>query len=327
MLNAKFSGVSRRADKARGTLVGVAVGDALGMPTERVPRALFGQYFNGPVHSFQTPPSTHYWSSHLKAGQYTDDTYQTLALSQSLVDKGLLDLKDFSIKLMDMADRYGFYGGRTSIQAIKRLKQGVSPYESGKADAKTNGSAMRASPVGIFFEDYGEAVQQARFSSIPTHNSILTQDAAAFVAGLVNLFVHHGLDGPSAISKALSSVRDPNLAAQIQKALALAKSSDADHAAAELGTGSSAVQTLGYAVFCFALDFNDFERAVVTAANVDNGDSDTIASIAGALSGAHGGLSGIPSKFHSVDNFGLLVETADRLLSFSQATKPAVLEE
>ena len=70
-------------NKSVGCLVGLAIGDALGMPTEGIGKTLLKELYGGAVQGYENP-SPHYPNSHLKAGQWTDDTRQAIALAKSL---------------------------------------------------------------------------------------------------------------------------------------------------------------------------------------------------------------------------------------------------
>jgi ADP-ribosylglycohydrolase len=80
--------------KARGCIIGAAVGDALGMPTEGVPKSIFLREYGGEVRKFEKPQQNHP-CAHLKAGQYTDDTQQMILLSKSLISTRGMNLFDF----------------------------------------------------------------------------------------------------------------------------------------------------------------------------------------------------------------------------------------
>src|SRR5580700_5802614 len=74
--------------RAEGALYGLAIGDALGMPTQSLPRdAIVARY--GPLlGSFEPAPPDHPLAAGLPAGSVTDDTEQALLLAGLLIDGG-----------------------------------------------------------------------------------------------------------------------------------------------------------------------------------------------------------------------------------------------
>jgi ADP-ribosylglycohydrolase len=91
----------------------------------------------------------------------------------------------------------------------------------------------------------------------------------------------------------------------------LAKNKSAEFALFALGTGGYVVETIASAFYCFCATPDNFEETVI-AAVMGGDDTDTTASIAGALSGAHNGLAGIPERWLSV------LEDRDRLLALAR---------
>ena len=303
--------------RAAGAMVGAAIGDALGMPTEFVQRKLFVEQHHGKITGF-TRASPGHPCSHLKPAQYTDDTQQLVILAESLLEsKGLL-LEDFGGRLAEWGRRCKFepgfdrFAGFTSLTAAERLGRGVSPWRSGSRKTLSCGSAMRVAPIGIYYGEFGEALEMARRSSIPTHDSEIAKDAAAVVAGIINAIVHRSAGALEAVGAAAGGIRNRLLAGQIDWALRMRKRSP-DFVARKLGTGSRADEAVAYAVYLFLHSPPDFEQTVLNAANVDSGDSDTIGCIAGAISGAYNGFEGIPGRFLEVEDAKYLRKLGEKL--------------
>ena len=74
-------------DRALGALYGLAVGDALGMPTQALPRATVARLF-GTLDGFRAGPAENELSRGLPAGHTTDDTDQALIVARCLVEGG-----------------------------------------------------------------------------------------------------------------------------------------------------------------------------------------------------------------------------------------------
>ncbi|MCL6548869.1 MAG: ADP-ribosylglycohydrolase family protein, partial [Alicyclobacillus sp.] len=88
--------VSRR-DRALGALFGLAIGDALGMPTQSLPRRTIVARYGSRVPGFEAAPPDHPIARGLPAGRVTDDTEQALLLGQLLVDaQGAPDPQEFA---------------------------------------------------------------------------------------------------------------------------------------------------------------------------------------------------------------------------------------
>jgi ADP-ribosylglycohydrolase len=142
-----------RRDRALGALYGLALGDALGMPTQELSRARAEQLLAaGPV--LLPGPAANPISAGLPAGSVTDDTEQALLLAQELVDGGgTLDPVRFASSLLDWQDRMAARGsldllGPTTRTALAAVRAGADPRTTGRGGA-TNGAAMRVAPLGV----------------------------------------------------------------------------------------------------------------------------------------------------------------------------------
>ena len=89
------------AARARGALHGLAIGDALGMPTESLPRAAIAERHGALVGGFAAAPADHPVAAGLPAGSVTDDTGQALILAQLLIDgAGRVDARALAARLL-----------------------------------------------------------------------------------------------------------------------------------------------------------------------------------------------------------------------------------
>ncbi len=316
------NGTGGAATRGAACLTGGGIGDAWGKATECVTRAETTNLYGYPIKDFFRAPPWHK-CAHLAANQYTDDTQQTIILAQSLISKNGLDIIDFSARIAEWGKKCfyvpGFdrWAGTSSLLAASKLAEGISTTQSGITFTSSCGSAMRAAPIGIFYADFDTCIKMARSSSMPTHNSEVSKDGAAAVAGMVNLLIHGKMEPIEAANKLVGALINRDILSSIAKAIYYANEKP-DMAAKIIGTDSSAKETVGYAVYCFLHSFNDFEATIVTAANVDNGDSDTIAAIAGNFSGAYNGFEAIPKRFLLVEDMELLKKLGDELYSRAQ---------
>ena len=144
----------KNALRARGALYGLAIGDALGMPTQMLSRqeirARWGELLTG----FEPAPPGHPIAAGLPAGAITDDTEQAVLLARLLIrGQGLIDPNELASALVswerDMAGRGSLdLLGPSTKRAVAAILAGVPPEEAG-ATGTTNGAAMRITPVGI----------------------------------------------------------------------------------------------------------------------------------------------------------------------------------
>ena len=297
------------------TLVGCAIGDALGNPFEMKPA---------------TSPMLTNWDGLFKAGgtfwegepgQYTDDTLMSMALSASLIEKDGFDPEDVASKYLAWYESGNTRGiGNTTAGAIVNLKMGATWQESGLTNqpdgspAGGNGTAMRASPIGLYYRtDPLNLMKYAMMDASITHNahepkmgSVAIALATSFLANRTHsnydvLVEVKDILAPSAVKDKLTLVHK-----------LLADGTDDSSALAYLGTSGYVVETVGAAFYCLGATSN-FKDAVVMAVR-GGGDTDTTAAIVGALAGTYYGLEAIPSEYKDqVENFDLLQILTDEL--------------
>ncbi len=141
-------------NRARGALYGLAIGDALGMPTQMLSRREIVERWGSFLTGFEPAPPDHPIAAGLPAGAITDDTEQAVLLGRLLVEgHGTVDPGELAQALVswerDMAARGSLdLLGPSTKRAIAAVLAGVPPEEAG-ASGDTNGAAMRIAPVGI----------------------------------------------------------------------------------------------------------------------------------------------------------------------------------
>jgi ADP-ribosylglycohydrolase len=286
-------------DKFKGCIVGAAIGDALGMPTEYLPREKLKEYFNGKVRDFQKAlPSTP--CSHLNPGQYTDDTQQLIVLAKSLIKNNGFNLKDFAKDIGEWGYKcecqkgYDRFSGHTSRKAALALYSGQSLDESGMP-SDSCGAAMRIAPIGLFYSNDPRKLKEfSRDASRITHNHKIAIDSAIFVSSVISNLINK--ENPiNAVEKALVGI-DSEFSEKIKYTLSK-RYSNPEKVGEVIGVYEPAIETVPMAISCFVYSPEDYERTVINAANLVPGDTDSIACIAGAISGAYNGYGKIPSRF------------------------------
>ena len=139
-------------DRALGALYGLAVGDALGMPTQALPRATVTRLF-GTLDGFRDGPAENELSAGLPAGHTTDDTDQALIVARCLVEgEGSVDPDVLATRLLDWQQRMEAAGsadllGPSTLRALRLVADGAPLGSTGRW-GDTNGAAMRVAPLG-----------------------------------------------------------------------------------------------------------------------------------------------------------------------------------
>src|SRR6201995_316336 len=143
-----------QAGRAQGALYGLAIGDALGMPTQLLSRPEIVARWGPLLTGFEPAPDEHPIAAGHQAGDITDDTEQAVLLGRLLVaGHGRIDPHALAGALVaweaDMKARGSLdLLGPSTRRALAAVQAGAPPEEAG-ATGDTNGAAMRIAPVGI----------------------------------------------------------------------------------------------------------------------------------------------------------------------------------
>ena len=301
-----------RFSRAYGALAGLALGDALGMPTQAMSpeqiRAVYGR-ITGLVDGDASQP----YAPGMSAGSVTDDTEQALLIASLLVrgrgtssGRVALDAGEFAHALLAWEDSMIERGsldllGPSTKAALERVRAGEDPLTVGGAGT-TNGAAMRVTPIGIAMSTADpEAFADAVWSSCQvTHATRQGFQSAALAAAAVSFGIDAArspsLDLRSLLWKALSYVDslpergawtpDPDVVAATRRAMQLVAnpaSSSLECLVEQVGTSVASAQAIPMAFALLARDPSP--QALLDAANI-GGDTDTIGAIAGAILGA-----------------------------------------
>lgn len=313
-----------------GSIVGLAVGDALGYPCEFRRRAqilaAFGQDGVTDFISIDDPRWPHIpviVGARQPPGTYTDDTQMTVALARGMLDAGVDAPVD---ELMPAIGRRFVEWSRspennrapggTCMTGCQRFSEGVPWREAGVANSKGCGSAMRVAPIGlVYFDDIDRLLEVARASSIITHGHDAGIEGAAAAALLVALALQ-GVEPEQMYDEVMRHCAHRSndlrrclarLPAMLDEAPEVALSSRG------LGEAWVAEEAVASALYCVMRHPDDFASAVICGANTD-GDSDSIACIAGSILGARLGADAIPVKWRNeVEDAEMLRGLADDL--------------
>lgn len=277
---------SEMRDKFIGTLMGGAVGDALGAPVEFLTaQQIFDQY--GPDREMMAG-GAYDW----RCGECTDDTSLSRCVAESLVE-----CKGYNPE--DMAQRFVRWSkteeakdiGNTTREALARLDNGVKFSESGILKNPTNGSVMRCAPLSLMYLYQEEILISASMEvSAITH----AHPEAKLSCVFINLMIAKMLLGfgkKDAYTYATKKVRELDRDFIKQYICSSYKPEPKK---------GLAVNTLLLAVSSF-MKAQSFEETVTKAVNL-GGDADTNGSVAGALAGAYFGSSSIPKRWSAALN-------------------------
>jgi ADP-ribosylglycohydrolase len=300
------------ADRALGALTGLAIGDALGMPTQLMRRAdILADY--GPITGLRAAGPRQVIAAGMPAGAITDDTEQAMLLARLLIaGDGRIDPAAFAQALVSWEEAMAAKGsgdllGPSTKEAVRRLAAGVPAAEAGRAGA-TNGAAMRIAPVGVATPPAPLAafVDAVVAASMVTHNTSIGLAAAAAVGAAVSA----GIEGGSRADCIEIAIAAAGLAAgrghwvpggQIGPRIAwvtahlarVAPAARADELDAVVGTGVAAQESVVAAFGILAVTPSAWD-AVCLAASA-GGDTDTIGAIVGSVAGALEGMSAWPA--------------------------------
>ena len=300
--------------RALGALCGLAIGDALGMPTQSLPRAEVVARYGPLVSGFRPGPAGHPLAAGLPAGTVTDDTEQAVLLARLLVaGDGEVSAAALARDLLAWEESMRARGsldllGPSTRRALAALAAGTGAAEAGRHGV-TNGAAMRVTPVGIATSARDPRLLEDRVvaASRLTHNTGVALAGAAAVAAAVSA----GIDGeplPAAIRRAVAAgasaagrghwAAGADVAARITWATGLVAGLPQNQVIGTVyrlvGTSLATQESVPAAFAVAAAIPGDPWLACRTAASL-GGDCDTIAAMTGAILGACHGADAFPA--------------------------------
>jgi ADP-ribosyl-[dinitrogen reductase] hydrolase len=309
-----------RIERLAGALVGLLIGDALGVPYEfHDPSTL------SPLAEIDFQPPDHFLRSHpgVPPGTWSDDGAQALVLLHSLLECGGFDARHFARGLLHWYDD-GFMAvdgvfdvGVQTATALGQLKMGIPPLEAGAGDKRSNGngSLMRVLPLALWHRGTDEElVRDARQQSRVTHAHLRSQLCCA----LYCLWARGVLeDIPQPFDWAVATLRglyDETTPERAELDFFIRP----DDAHQCRGSGY-VVDSLFSARW--ACEKGDFEAVVKFAISLGQ-DTDTTACLAGGIAGLQLGLKAIPVHWREALRGDRLYEPLlDRLLQWADSAE------
>ncbi len=279
-----------------GSILGTAVGDAIGLPYEGLSRRRAGKLLGWPNrHRF-----------FFGRGMVSDDTEHTCLVAQSLIASGQ-NVSEFQRQL---AWRFRFWLlslpagiGWATLRSLLRLWMGFSLHQSGVFSAG-NGPAMRAAILGVAITEPVRLREFVRASSRITHTDPKAESGALTIALAAQIACHtdkvsgddflrqlkscigqEASQLTSLIHQAVESVNSGESTAQFATQLGLAQ-----------GVSGYVEHSVPVAIHAWLSNQRDFRTAIITTVEC-GGDTDSTAAMVGGIVGAAVGKQGIPREW------------------------------
>jgi len=329
--------------KTQATLLGLAIGDALGQPFEfSTAKQIIESGWKGDLINSSFGYEGMF---KLDQGQWTDDTKMALCIANSLIDQDGFDIDDLAKKYIAWVESRDVRGiGIRTESSIHNMMRGISPLESGTKHAGRAkpsfkrisvaiedsdsdhlhgpgdfcgcGTVMRCAPIGVFYYKSNDKlllIDAAHKDATITHNHPDARDSSKYIC----LMISHLLNGVSKESSVKllqdSEFEYDHISRLTDEAIETANDPESTFAnGIQLGVAGTAHETLASALFCF-LKFETFKE-VVTSAVLIGGDTDSRAAIAGALAGAYYGIEGIPKEWVEQVEESEMIQDLDKKL-------------
>lgn len=309
-------------DRILGGLLGAGAGDAMGAATEARTTEQILEYFGHEVTDFETPPMDTFGAGNVP-GQLTDDFSSAYFVAKHIVDNDGIVREDVVQKaLIDWSEHPVFFdrfAGPTTRLAIRRYK-GEKIERSGGVELvtrqATNGAAMKISPIGLLnVGNIERAIEEAITVTMVTHDNYLALSGACAVAAAVSEAARDGADVYSVLQAGLYGAREgarigrevardvagPSVVRRMEMAIEIGlgagtpkeKMVELGH---RIGAGLHVAEAIPCAFGFFAANGGDALGSIVGAVNVGY-DTDTIATMSGAIAGALRGAKAYPEHF------------------------------
>jgi ADP-ribosyl-[dinitrogen reductase] hydrolase len=282
--------------RARGALLGLVVGNQLGVPTEGLGTAeAIRAAFPQGVRDLAPAP---------KGSPFDDDAAMALLLAESLADRGDFDATDVAERWVKWMKVDGRGLGLTTQRALRLIERGTEPFAAGRmardaAASASNGSVMRCVPVALRYHDNVE-----RLMRVSTQQAAITHadERCTWGAVAVNLAARELLHGnPHFVEEVLHRVVGAAPRPLVEAIKRVPWEAEGDLPIAVTSGSGYVVHCVEIAFWC-ALHRPSLEEALIFLVEA-GGDTDTNAAVTGALLGARDGEASIPPRW--LDQLGV----------------------
>ncbi len=321
-------------DRFRATLLGGAIGDALGFPYEGASPATLARIQNiADDFSLRS-------RARLSKGRFSDDTQMMLAVAESILISGKVDGRTVAARISQLwFEGQILFADPVCTEAVERLLSGV-PWMSAGAPIgmATNSAAVRAAPIGLFqFDNLAKIHRDAETQGVVTHKDPRSIAGGAAMAAAVAISLGDPLPPDTFCLRVAAVVRalDPELARHVEQLPQLLSFDPPAAARVISNAGLSPLlpkDCLGISNFVYPSVLmalygclrarGDFRACMDTVLRA-GGDTDSVACMAGALLGAQFGCGAIPSRLgKGVFDGPRVVQIADALFELKQRSLP-----
>lgn len=301
-------------EKFQASMLGYAIGDALAAPLEDTIRT---PELGDELVSYYTKASAAHPLSHLKPGQYSEETQTMLIIARSLSECNCFSIKDVEKKFIDwhyaQKKRLEWrFPGNTLTLACRKLAMGASWETSGSMSAGVT-AVYRTLPYALAFYKTPIMLKTSLDKSCRlSHTDPRCLGISLAFASVIGMGLSGEEFAPDFICSKIIEKAQP-LVPEIGKKLVILKNSlklDSKQAIANIGNTGYCVDSFAAALYWLFKFGNNFDDMIIGAAN-SGGDSDAIAAMAGAMYGAWFGLSGISEKwFDGLENYAEIKQLA-----------------
>lgn len=284
----------------RSVLFGVAVGDALGVPVEYLPRSRLKQ----------TPVSTMlgYGTYNLPEGTWSDDSSLTFCLAEALCDDFNLDhIAQVAFNWLNEAywTPYGevFDVGIATRKSLFLAPSGIPAVELGQKNERDNGngSLMRILPLLFFIQNrpLAERFELTRQVSSITHAHIRSIVACFYYLEFAR-YLLQGEDKLSIYQRLQKEIPEylRSMSVNVKEIAHFSRLLNQDitqYSEKDIQSSGYVVHSLEASIWCL-MTTNNYAEAVLKAVNLGE-DTDTTAAITGGLAGLLYGIENIPQHW------------------------------
>ncbi len=262
--------------------------------------------------------------------RYTDDTHMMIGVAESLAAHRGFDGEHMALRFMDNYSREPFRGYGPGPPRIFRMIREGAAWDTAASKlygggSFGNGAAMRMAPIGVFYYDDPPRLREvAAQSGRITHAHTLGMEGGVLQAYAVALGTAAdpltGLRDSEFLSALSSFTEDDVYSHKLRAIRELVGAGSRQKVVEELGHGVEAFQSVPTAIYSFLSHPRSYEGAVIFAISL-GGDTDTIAAMTGAISGAYLGVEAIPMRWRvKLENRDYIVGLAEKLWHIKMGT-------
>lgn len=281
------------------SIIGHAVGDAMGVPTEFCIRE---HLLKKPVTEMISSPKVGQ-----PAGAWSDDTSMEICTIESFIEHGEFNYSDIMKKWVEWinegkytANGETFDVGRTCLSAIRQYTKGINPLDCGLKDEMSNGngSLMRILPVALY--SYSKNLNQEEIIKLTNEISALTHahDTSKLGCYIYVRFVILLLQGKTK-EEAYEEIKNLDYymydSKSVDKYKRILKNNIKEYKIDEIRSNGYIVDTLECSLWIL-MNAKNYKETIIASTNIGN-DTDTVGAIAGSMAGIIYGIEGIPDSW------------------------------